>query len=152
MVAFVIIVTFSKRYLHIRVFRIFSGWFGHLQRSKHLDRGDRRGSAEEREGFPERQAIRIRRVVPGVAGAVVVVIGCFLGAPPRFLCVPPRSKAVSGANPLLPPTQLPEDPHIDGLHFAAGTLHSHSMNKRRSILVFILALRAPGLAAAQPVQ
>jgi hypothetical protein len=46
-----------------------------LQKSKHLDRGERRGSAEEREGFPERQAIRIRRVVPRVVGAIVVVIG-----------------------------------------------------------------------------
>jgi NhaP-type Na+/H+ or K+/H+ antiporter len=39
----------------------------------------------------------------------------FLGAPRRFLCVPPRSKAVGGANPLLSLTQLPETHSIYGL-------------------------------------
>jgi hypothetical protein len=32
--------------------------------SKHLDRGERRGSAEERKGIPEHQAIRINVLFP----------------------------------------------------------------------------------------
>ena len=83
-----------------------------LHRSRHLARGERRGSAEEREGFPERQAVRIRRCCSRVVCAVVVLTGSF---PRRASAFPWRAsavKAVSGANRLLHPTQLPEEPEF----------------------------------------
>ena len=62
--------------------------------------------------FPDVRPFEFDAVVPGFLVRWSLSSVAFLGAPPRFLCAPLRSKAVNGENLVLPPIQFPEDPML----------------------------------------